>query len=444
MKRYDKYKESGISWIGEIPEHWEEKRLKLVASCNDETLTELTHVDQIIRYVEISDVNAVEGITNVVEYPFGLAPSRARRKTKINDVIVSTVRTYLRAVARVTESDLIVSTGFAVLRAKYYIDSLFLAYIIQSSGFIDEVIANSSGVNYPAITANKLTSLILPLPPLAEQEAIVAYLEGKVAQMDHFVAKQEAQIAYLRELKQAVIAKAVTQGIDPQAPLRPSGIPWIGDIPEHWEVKRLKSLLCKTFSGEWGNEPTATSAYRCIRIADFDANLGSVFFRTEPTFRSYTRDDIQDKQVLNGDVLLEKSGGGEKTPVGRAVIWNTKDVNNPCMCANFIQVLRTKLEVLQPSFLMLLLSTIHAKDAVKLYIKQTIGIQNLTLKSYMSQPIPLPPSSEQEAIVTYINRKTEEIDRLIAMTEQEIARVRELKQTLIADAVTGRINVQPS
>lgn len=427
MKRYDKYKESGIPWIGEIPEHWEVKSLKQIASCNDETLTELTPVDQIIRYVEISDVNAVEGITNVVEYPFGLAPSRARRKTKINDVIVSTVRTYLRAVARVTESDLIVSTGFAVLRAKGYIDSLFLAYVIQSSDFIDEVIANSSGINYPAITANKLTSLILPIPPLSEQEAIVAYLEEKVAQMDSLAAKQEAQIAYLRELKQAIIARAVTQGLDPHAPLRPSGIPWIGNIPEHWKVQRLGRCF--------GENRALNSDLECTEAYKF--NYGSLIRKDEnlnpqelvDTYMKYTQlrenDIVINGLNLNYDFVSQRVAiATQKGIITSAylILSPRKGINHNYYCLLF-----------------------KAMDSMRLFHGMGSGIRlTLSYKDLKNQWLPFPPPSEQEAIVTHINRKTEEIDRLIAMTEQEIARVRELKQTLIADVVTGRINVQPS
>lgn len=427
MKRYDKYKESGIPWIGEIPEHWEVKSLKQIASCNDETLTELTPVDQIIRYVEISDVNAVEGITNVVEYPFGLAPSRARRKTKINDVIVSTVRTYLRAVARVTESDLIVSTGFAVLRAKGYIDSLFLAYVIQSSDFIDEVIANSSGINYPAITANKLTSLILPIPPLSEQEAIVAYLEEKVAQMDSLAAKQEAQIAYLRELKQAIIARAVTQGLVPHAPLRPSGIPWIGAIPKHWKVQRLGRCF--------GENRALNSDLECTEAYKF--NYGSLIRKDEnlnpqelvDTYMKYTQlrenDIVINGLNLNYDFVSQRVAiATQKGIITSAylILSPRKGINHNYYCLLF-----------------------KAMDSMRLFHGMGSGIRlTLSYKDLKNQWLPFPPPSEQEAIVTHINRKTEEIDRLIAMTEQEIARVRELKQTLIADVVTGRINVQPS
>lgn len=422
MRRYDKYKESGISWIGEIPEHWEVRKIKQAASCNDETLSESTPLEQVIRYVEISDVNAVEGVVNVTEYTFGKSPSRARRITRMNDVIVSTVRTYLRAVARVTEPNLIVSTGFAVLRARH-INNLFLSFLLQSSGFIDEVISNSTGLNYPAITANKLTALSIPFPPLSEQEAIVAYLEEKVAKMDYLVAKQETQIGYLRELKQAIIAKAVTQGINPQAPLRPSGISWIGNIPEHWEVKRAKNMFVR----------------KTREVREFDEIItcfrdGTVTLRTNRRTEGFTESfkEIGYQGIRKGDLVIHQMdafagaiGVSDSDGKGTPVYICLQPIGD-CSNEYYSYLLR---EMARAGYIKSLYRGIRERSS------------DFRYETFARLSLPLPPLSEQEAIVTYIQRKTEEIDRLIAMTEQEIARIKELKQSLISDVVTGRIKV---
>lgn len=422
MRRYDKYKESGISWIGEIPEHWEVRKIKQAASCNDETLSESTPLEQVIRYVEISDVNAVEGVVNVTEYTFGKSPSRARRITRMNDVIVSTVRTYLRAVARVTEPNLIVSIGFAVLRARH-INNLFLSFLLQSSGFIDEVISNSTGLNYPAITANKLTALSIPFPPLSEQEAIVAYLEEKVAKMDYLVAKQETQIGYLRELKQAIIAKAVTQGINPQAPLRPSGISWIGNIPEHWEVKRAKNMFVR----------------KTREVREFDEIItcfrdGTVTLRTNRRTEGFTESfkEIGYQGIRKGDLVIHQMdafagaiGVSDSDGKGTPVYICLQPIGD-CFNEYYSYLLR---EMARAGYIKSLYRGIRERSS------------DFRYETFARLSLPLPPLSEQEAIVTYIQRKTEEIDRLIAMTEQEIARIKELKQSLISDVVTGRIKV---
>lgn len=202
-------KPSGVDWIGQIPNHWEVRRLKYVVSCNDEVLSEMTPPLSVINYVEISDVTYINGIKGSTEYEFKDAPSRARRVTRVNDVIISTVRTYLKAIARVNEPDVIVSTGFAVLRAQS-IDDLYLSYVAKSSGFINDVVANSFGVTYPSITASKLISLSVPLPPLEEQERIAEYLDKRCAEIDDAKERKQRQIELLREMKQTMISDAVT------------------------------------------------------------------------------------------------------------------------------------------------------------------------------------------------------------------------------------------
>ena len=202
-------KDSGVEWIGMVPEHWEVKKLKFVVSCNDDVLNDRTKDDQIIRYVEISDVNSIEGITNSTEYEFKKAPSRARRITKKDDVIVSTVRTYLKAIARIKEEDLIVSTGFAVLRAKN-INPVFLAYSTLSELFIGTVISESVGVSYPAINSSDIINIKLPVPPSDEQVEIAEHLDRRCGEIDKQIGAVTKQIELLREYTQALITEVVT------------------------------------------------------------------------------------------------------------------------------------------------------------------------------------------------------------------------------------------
>lgn len=206
-------KESGVKWIGMIPEHWEIRRLKNIVLCNSDTLSENFPKEEVIKYVEISDVNYTSGIINVQNISFGEAPSRARRITKKNDVIVSTVRTYLKAVAKIQEDGLIVSTGFAVLHPIIG-NSSFLSYFVLSESFINNVIADSKGISYPAISTSDLVCIAMPLPPLPEQQAIVAFLDTKTAQIDRLCQSERSQIEKLKEYKQRLISDVVTGKVD--------------------------------------------------------------------------------------------------------------------------------------------------------------------------------------------------------------------------------------
>ena len=201
-------KDSGVEWIGHIPEHWNQLQLKYLVSCNDDVLPESTK-NQLIKYVEISDVDSTSGIKQFTIYNFADAPSRARRITNIGDIIVSTVRTYFKAIARVDQDDLVVSTGFAVLRAKN-IDRNFLFYSLLNETFLQQVIAYSYGVSFPAITSKELLRIKLNIPPLSEQQAIAAYLDEKVGKLDEAIEKQLRMIELLKERKQILISDVVT------------------------------------------------------------------------------------------------------------------------------------------------------------------------------------------------------------------------------------------
>ena len=208
-------KDSGVEWLGEIPAHWEVKRLKHLATVNDEALPETTDPDMEIAYVDIGNVDSIQGITDVEELVFEEAPSRARRIVRQGDVIISTVRTYLRAIAQIeaTDANLIVSTGFAVIRPRQ-IDDGFVAYAVNAPYFVERVVAHSVGVSYPAINASELACLDIAFPSLPEQRAIAAFLDRETEPIDALVAKVQEAIDRLKELRTALISAAVTGKID--------------------------------------------------------------------------------------------------------------------------------------------------------------------------------------------------------------------------------------
>ena len=211
-----KMKDSGIEWLGEIPEYWEVVRIKYVSSINDETLSETTYPDCEILYIDIGSVDAASGIQNKELLLFEDAPSRARRKVRHGDVIVSTVRTYLRAIAPIIEPEdnLIVSTGFAVIRPHQRLDSGFAACMLRAPYFVDAVVVGSVGVSYPAINASEIGNLCVTIPPSHEQHAIAAFLDRETARIDGMIEKVEESIDLLREYRTALISAAVTGKID--------------------------------------------------------------------------------------------------------------------------------------------------------------------------------------------------------------------------------------
>ncbi|GAL85564.1 putative restriction endonuclease [Sporocytophaga myxococcoides] len=212
-----KMQDSGVEWLGEIPEHWEVKKIKFVANCNVDKLPDNTDPDFEIRYVDISSVNFDHGITNKEDYVFEKAPSRARRRVTNGDTIVSTVRTYLKAIAYVEspEPNLIVSTGFAVLSPKSnFISSKFFSYLLKSQPFIQYVMANSNGVSYPAINPSSIMDFYMVIPPFKEQNDIEQKVEGILSSSVLIESKIIKAIEQLKEYRTALITHAVTGKLD--------------------------------------------------------------------------------------------------------------------------------------------------------------------------------------------------------------------------------------
>ena len=207
-----KLKESGIEWIGQMPEHWKVKRLKDVVLINRKTLDEKTAPTYQFKYIDIGNVGSTGSLENIEIVNFENAPSRARRIVKKGDVIVSTVRTYLKAIATINfeANDVVVSTGFAVLTSIPTVDANYVGYFVQSDFFVDRVIMYSSGVSYPAINATTLSTIAFLNPPLFEQTTIANYLDKKTQKIDAIVTNIGKQIETLKELRKTLISDVVT------------------------------------------------------------------------------------------------------------------------------------------------------------------------------------------------------------------------------------------
>ena len=241
-QKYTEYKDSGIEWLGGIPNHWNSKPLKYLCTYNDEVLPETTFKEAEILYIDIGSVSAVDGISHIETMIFKDAPSRARRIVKDGDVIVSTVRTYLEAIAPIDNppENLIVSTGFAVIRPNQYLYKGFAAYCLRAKGFIKEVVVRSVGVSYPAINSSELVNITIPSVEYSEQVKIANFLDHETAKIDTLITKQEKLIELLKEKRQAVISHAVTKGLNPNVPMKDSGVEWVGKVPEHWDVCKIQ------------------------------------------------------------------------------------------------------------------------------------------------------------------------------------------------------------
>ena len=408
---YPACKYSGLPWLGDVPEHWDVRRLKHAVQINPETLSEDTDLEYLFNYMDINSVGTGYMSTPPVRQVFGNAPSRARRVMRTGDTAISTVRTYLKAAYHLQRDwpDLIASTGFAILRPPVGIVPALLGHFVRSDAFVRQVVANSVGIAYPAISETKLGTLCLPLPPLSEQRAIVRYLDYVDLRISRYIAAKQKLIDLLEEEKQAIINQAVTRGLDPNVRLKPSGVEWLGDVPEHWEVRRLKTI-CQMKSGEG---ITAES----IETSGEYPVYGGNGLRGYTSL--YTHDGafalIGRQGALCGNVHIAR---GNFWASEHAVVATLGRGHN----VDWFGAILTAMNLNQYSI--------------------AAAQPGLAVERVLNLHLPVPPGQEQKQIANHIEVATANIDSAIVRARRQVELLQEYRTRLIADVVTGKLDVR--
>ncbi len=202
-------KDSGVDLLGDIPKDWGVNRVKFISTYNDEAISDKTDPNAVIDYVDIGSVSFEKGIEKIEKFSFKIAPSRAKRITRKGDIIISTVRTYLKAITMVDVEGLIVSTGFCVLRPRNMLNK-YIEYFCKSNFFTDNVTRYSVGISYPAINASDLVGFVVCQPLLTEQKQIVEYLDKKCADIDSLISIKQQKIEKLKEYKKSLTYEYIT------------------------------------------------------------------------------------------------------------------------------------------------------------------------------------------------------------------------------------------
>ncbi len=407
--------------------------VKRLVTYNDETIPESTDGSVIIRYIEISDVDEVEGIKGTTAIEFGVAPSRARRLIREGDVLVSTVRTYLRAVARVSRKydGSVASTGFAVLRAKDLVPG-YLGYLSRAGFFIEEVIARSVGVSYPAINASDLVRVVVPVPDLAEQAAIADYLDAQTAKIDALIGKQEQLIETLAERRQAVISHAVTKGLDPNVPMKDSGVEWLGQVPIAWSVEAIKRRgligAGTGFPPEFQGLEEEEFPFHKVNVLSKADHDGMIRVRSDSVSRE-TASLLRARIYPAGSLVMAKIGAA--LLLGRIRVLGTAAcIDNNMMCV-------------QPKDKVSSRFLFWALEMVQFDWLVNPGAVPSTSEGAMGNyKLAFPPAEEQSAVANYLDRETAQIDALVAKAREMIDVLKERRQALISAAVTGKIDVR--
>lgn len=434
FKPYPAWKDSGVEWLGQIPAHWRVHRLKHVAQLNPVSLSEDTDPAWEMVYIDIGGVNGLGHIVERESLTFGEAPSRARRLVQNGDVILSTVRTYLRAIAPIVgpEPGTVVSTGFAVVRPDADLTSEYAAYCLRAPHFVERVVANSKGVSFPAINEPELATFEIAIPPALEQRAIAAFLDRETARIDALVAKKEALIALLQEKRTALITRAVTKGLDPTAPMKDSGIEWLGEIPAHWEVAPIYARY-EVALGKMLDSKRVTGESSGLYLRNVDVQWDAVNAENLPTmdFAPWERERYLLKP---GDLLVCE--GGE---VGRAAIW--KGDIAECFYQKALHRVRPRSDKEAPRFFYYLMYT-ASRAGIFTASGNPNTIDHLTAVQLRHYRFPFAPSEEQRTIVASLDLETANLDALIVEIRVAIERLNEFRTALISAAVTGKIDVR--
>lgn len=421
MKNYEKYKPTGVEWLREIPLHWVSTRLKWV--CRFEYGESLSVVDR-----EEGDfpVYGSNGITGFHSSAISKAPC----------IIVGRKGSF----GKINWSDkecFPIDTTYFIDESKTDKDLRWLYYVLQNLGL--DTISKDTGV--PGLNREDAYQNIVPLPESGEQTAIADYLDQKTAQIDVLIDSKQKLIELLKEKRTAIINHAVTRGNNPKAKLKPSGIEWLGDIPEHWEVKKLKYLIKKGRSsiktGPFGSQIKNSDlviegpfkVYNQRNVLDNDFDKGEDFIE-ENKF-----DDLKDFEVFEGDVLFTTRG-----TIGKCAIFPSgkqRGVLHPCLIR--VQFDDSKVD----------------KEWIRLFVNQSsLFLENVMLLSNSTTIeviysynlkevyIPLPETiKEQNDILTQIEVETRRLDATISKIEKEIELLQEYRTALISEVVKGKIKV---
>ena len=411
-----------MQWLKEIPSHWEEKRAKYIYQKQNRIPDENDDVITCFRDGEVT-LRKNRRTTGFTESFKEIGYQGIKR----GDLVIHQMDAFAGATG-VSDSDGKSTPVYSVCTpidnqslTKYH---AMVIRLMGLNGFIQSLYRGirerSSDFRFETFARQ-----FLPLPPLAEQEKIVSYLENKTSKIDAYVADKEKEIELLQELKQKTIADAVTKGLNPDAKMKDSGISWIGEIPEHWEVRHLSQVSYEHYisNKEVHHQNLLSLSYGRIIRKDINTTEGLL----PASFDTY-------QIVEEGNIVMRLTDlQNDHKSLRVGLVKEEGIVTSAYVCLGVF-------DSMIPSYLY---NVLHSYDIKKLFYSMGGGLrQNLNWQGLKKLDIPLPPQDEQQAIVAFIEEKCEKIDKLASELQSEIDYLKEYKQRLIADCVTGQVKVQ--
>lgn len=423
---YEAYKNSGVEWLGEIPDQWNLKKIKYLldevnirSTTGTETLLSLSKYHGVVRKEELEERSG------------GAATHIGYKRVFVNDLVLNKMQAVNGLLAISTVSGL-TSPDYSVYRCKdkSIVDIRYLGYLLIQPEYLGEFKRRVTGVmeGFIRLYTDDLYSIPSILPDIHTQKSIVRFLNQKIAQIDQAIAIKEQQIELLQERKQILIQQAVTQGLNPDVPMKCSGVDWIGQIPEHWEVKRLKYVFEEQSErSKTGEEPLfmMSQVHGLVVRADYHEKA------------EVAANNINNKIVRKNDLVFNKL----KPHLG---VFFKSNIDYKGLVSPDYAVYRCIKYIYDSKYLELLFR--HP-----LYIKQFViratgiveGLVRLYTGDLFDISVPIPPENEQLDILKYIENESIRYEQAIALETEQIERLKEYKTTLINSAVTGKIKITP-
>lgn len=438
---YPKYKNSGLGWLSAIPDHWETKRLKFLG----EAIIGLTYSpDDVVSESEGTLVLRSSNIQNgKLAFEDNVHVKRSipeKLRTRKGDILICSrngSRALIGKNAQIDSQAAGVSFGafMTVFRSPLngYISKVFNSSLFeyQSGSFL------TSTINQ--LTTATLNDFEIPVPPLLEQTQIAQFLDHETAKIDRLIEKQEELIRLLKEKRQAVISHAVTKGLNPHAPLKDSGIEWLGQVPAHWKVNPIRYLITKIEQGwspQCDNRPADDNEWGVLKVGC--GNRETFDPSEQKALPANLRPEIR-YEIKAGDILLSR--GNSLELVGMATF--TQQVRPRLLLSDLLYRLRTRPESADSEFLVYSLRSPQVRFQIESEATGTSpSMKKIGQENIRGFIIAIPPLSEQRGIVEYIKDRTAKLDVLTRNAQRAISLLQERRTALISAAVTGKIDVR--
>lgn len=418
MEKYNEYKDSGVQWLGEIPSHWELLKMKYAFK----ERSEKNHPNEeplcATQSRGVIPQSLYEGRVVVVNKGF-----EGLKLVKVGDFVIS-LRSFQGGIEYAYYQG-IISAAYTVLQPKESDMAPYFKYMFKSHDYIQLLqtcvtgIREGQNINYPL-----LAKKAVPIPPMEEQHAIVSYLDTKCSKLDTFISNKEKEITLLQEMKQRVITDAVTRGLNPNVKFKPTNIPWLPEIPEYWKIKRAKNMFKKE-----------------QRPIQYDDEIVTCFRDGEVTLRKNRRtsgfteatDYSHYQHICKGDLVIHQMDAF----AGSSGVSDSDGMGTPVL-----SVCTPKIEGIDNYYYAHVLR-IMGKNGFILSLYRGIRERSSDFRfdTFIKQWLPVPPIEEQHAIVSYITERVAKVDSLVEKLNKEIECIKEYKQRLISDVVTGQIKV---